>query len=186
MVCKTSIKFNKTPAYYAARRYGWIDEIITKLIQNNKPKGYWTKEKCQEEALKYQTRIEFFKNNSGVFNKCVKKNWLNDVCSHMKNKTGKKPIGFYTKENCHEKALKYKTKMEFKEIDSNYYSASIRFGWLNDICLHMIEVKKPNGYWTYEKCKEESLKYKNITQFRKNCSSAYNYAKKNNYIKDLK
>ena len=33
------------------------------LKTNSKPMGYWTKEKCAEEALKYKTRTEF-KNNS--------------------------------------------------------------------------------------------------------------------------
>lgn len=51
--------------------------------------------------------------------------------------------------------------------------------------------RKPNGYWTYERCKEiclknlcrmESLKYKNISEFQKNCWSAYNYSKINNWL----
>lgn len=141
MKYKTYTKFNKTPAYYAARRYGWIDEINFKLERKIKPIGFWTKERCKEEALKYKTRIDFFNGNSGVFNKCVKKKWLNDICSHMNKKEGKKPIGFYTKEKCQKKALKYKTKMEFKKNDSNYYSASVRFKWLNEICYHMIKIK---------------------------------------------
>ena len=134
---KTRSEFNKTPASIAARRYGWLEEINNSLEQTQKSIGYWTKEKCQEEALKYKTRIDFFNGSSGVFNKCVKKKWLNDICSHMENKTGKKPIGFYTKEKCQEEALKYTNRREFKQKSSNYYSAAVRFNWLNDITYHL-------------------------------------------------
>lgn len=48
-----------------------------------KPKGFWTKEKCQEEALKYKSRSDFAKKSGGVYSKARKNNWLNDICSHM-------------------------------------------------------------------------------------------------------
>ena len=42
-------------------------------------------------------------------------------------------------------------------------------------------MKKPNGYWTYEKCKEASLMYTNKTELQEKCSSAYNVIKKNRW-----
>ena len=182
---KTTAEFNKTSAAISARRYGWLEKINNNLELSQKHSGYWTKEKCQEESLKYNTRIDFFKNSSGVYSTCVRKKWLDDVCTHMKEKKEKKNIEYYTKENCSEKSIKYNSKVEFKNNDVNYYYASIKNKWLDEICSHMTGGKKPDGYWNKDHCKEEALKYKNKTQFRKNCSSAYNSAKKNKWLKEF-
>lgn len=56
-------------------------------MKNNKPSGYWTKEKCREEALKYSSRGEFSAAPGGCYNKSRENNWLDEICKHMK------PIG---------------------------------------------------------------------------------------------
>lgn len=40
-----------------------------------KPKGYWTKERCAEEALKYSTPDEFRKNAGSAY-VIAKKKWM--------------------------------------------------------------------------------------------------------------
>ena len=40
----------------------------------------------------------------------------------------------WTKEKCAEEALKYKSRSEFKKNNTNAYKASVRNGWLDDIC----------------------------------------------------
>lgn len=37
-------------------------------------------------------------------------------------------------------------------------------------------MKKPNGYWTKERCKEKALEYTTKKEFREGCMSAYTYA----------
>ena len=44
---------------------------------------------------------------------------------------------------------------------------------MDEVCEHMIEKKKPNGYWTKTNCKKEALKYNSKTEFIKNASGAY-------------
>ncbi len=41
--------------------------------------------------------------------------------------------------------------------------------------------RRPNGYWTYDRCKEESLKYKTLTVFRKEKSGALNTIRRNKW-----
>lgn len=41
--------------------------------------------------------------------------------------------------------------------------------------------KKPNGYWTYDRCKEEALKYDKKNLFQKESSSAYNAIFRNSW-----
>ena len=48
-----------------------------------KPRGYWTKEKCQEEALKYESRSEFYKNSISAYKSSNNNKWLDEICSHM-------------------------------------------------------------------------------------------------------
>ncbi|MCK9416704.1 hypothetical protein M0Q97_08625 [Candidatus Dojkabacteria bacterium] len=46
----------------------------------------WTKEKCQDEALKYNNKTDFRKNSRIIYDYSYRKGWLNEICSHMKNK----------------------------------------------------------------------------------------------------
>jgi len=50
---------------------------------NKKPNGYWTKEKCQEEALKYKIKKDFIKNCRATYDAVSRNKWLNEICSHM-------------------------------------------------------------------------------------------------------
>jgi hypothetical protein len=45
--------------------------------------GYWTKEKCYEEALKYKTRTTYQKSNHSSYEVARKNKWLNEICKHM-------------------------------------------------------------------------------------------------------
>lgn len=47
-----------------------------------KPRGYWTKEKCQEEALKYKNKHDFRKNSNSSYQKSLKNRWLDDICTY--------------------------------------------------------------------------------------------------------
>jgi len=167
-------------AYTRARKNQWLDDICSHMIKTTKEMGYWTKEKCQEESLKYNRRIEFFNNSSGVYNTCVKQGWLDDICSHMKyNKYVEK--GYWTKENCKNVALKYKTKKEFKKKAGSSYSICVQNKWIDDVCSHMIELVKPVGYWTKEKCLKEIEKYTR-TELRKNNPTVYRKSLKNGWL----
>lgn len=182
---KTRKEFHRgsSGAYSRARKAGWKEDICSHMIKKVKPSGYWTKEKCLEEALKYNSRIEFFNKKPGVYSTCVKKSWLDEICLHMKNtKYSKK--GFWTKDKCHEEALKYNTKKDFKEKSSSVYSICVRRKWIDDICDHMVELVKPVGYWTKERCLEEIKKY-GRTELRKNNPTVYRKSLKNGWLERI-
>jgi ribosome-associated toxin RatA of RatAB toxin-antitoxin module len=100
-----------------------------------KPYGYWTFERCREEALKYKTRMEFKNNSGGAYTHCVKHQYLNDVCSHMNEL--RKLKGYWTFEHCKEETLKYKTKNEFNINSKGAYIKALKNKWLDKICSHM-------------------------------------------------
>ena len=99
------------------------------------PRGYWTKEHCQEEALKYNTRGEFYNNSKNAYNTAIRNKWIDDICSHMKFIKFNK--NHWTKERCIEEALKYNDRTLFNKEAGGAYCAAHINGWLNDICLHM-------------------------------------------------
>ena len=68
-----------------------------------KPFGYWTFDKCREEALKYNSRYEFKNNCGSAYTKSLKKCWLDKICSHMVSK--QKPCGYWNYENCKDEAV---------------------------------------------------------------------------------
>jgi predicted GIY-YIG superfamily endonuclease len=90
-------------------------------------------------------------------------------------------------DKCAIEAKKYITRTEFKINSCGAYYASLKNGWMDEICKHMIEkpLSKPHKYWNFKNCKEEALKYINKKQFKINNASAYNSALRNGWLDDI-
>lgn len=154
---------------------------IKKIVCNmKKPNGYWIKEKCHEEALKYHRRIDFNRYSKSAYSKAFKSGWLDDICSHMNTKKSRK----ITKELCYEVSSGYTNKSEFIVKEPNIYTVIIKNGWL-DAFDHMVRKIKPNGYWTKEVIHKEALKYETRSEFQKYSMAAYVQAVKRGYLNDV-
>lgn len=94
-------------------------------------------------------------------------------------------IIIWTKKKCHEAALTCETRTEFLNKFSGAYHRANRSGWLDDVCSHMELRHKPNGYWTYGKCREAAYKCKSIKEFTEKYGSAYTISKNNGWLKDF-
>jgi predicted GIY-YIG superfamily endonuclease len=140
------------------------------------PRGYWTKERCQEEALKYKSSNELKDVNGYIYVKCFKNNWLDEFFDNHKNK-------IITKERCQEEALKYQSRKNFSNNSKPEYTKALRNKWLDDICTHML--KKPSSFWTKERCQEEALKYKTRTEFKNKSYQAYKHSRINCWFDDI-
>jgi len=158
-------------AYNSARRNGFLDEICAHMTLAVSKKIFWTKAKCHEEALKYNSKAEFKRNKSAAYSAAYKKGFLDEICAEMKSLN--KFNNYWTKERCQEEALKYKTRAEFGRGTSAAYSAAGKSGFLDEICTHMIEIKKPKGFWTKENCYKEALKYDSKSVFYRDSKRAY-------------
>jgi len=180
---KKEFRKNAKGCIKSAIRNGWMIDICSHMINLIKPNGYWTKEKCHEESLKYQTRNELWINNASVHVISNKNGWLDEICSHMI--PTQKPTGYWTKEKCQEETLKYNTRSEFQKNNASVYKISRINGWLDEICNHMILLHKPNNYWTKKRCQEEALKYINRTEFSKNSSNIYSAAHRNGWLDEI-
>jgi len=101
---------------------------------DKRDKGYWNIDRVRKEALKYENRNEFNKNSKSAYLSAYRNGWLDEVCSHMKNKD-------YSFDRVKEEALKYKSRIDFRNNSNPYYNSASRNGWLDEVCLHM----KPKG-----------------------------------------
>ena len=142
----------------------------------------YSKEFCENEALKYERRINFQINSTSIYKFARKNKWLDDICSHMR---AIKPNNYWSLNRCQEEALKYNKKEDFNENSRGAYSAARLNGWLNQICSHMVIFSKPHGYWTKEKCHFFALKYKTKKDFSENDKTAYKMAHKKGWIDEI-
>ena len=99
----------------------------------------------------------------------------------------RKPVGHWNNiENCKEDAVEYKTRSDFKKGNRGAYKACWRNGWLDEVCSHMEQIRKPDGYWEVkENCKEESLKYKTRSEFCEGNRGAYKACRRNGWMDEV-
>lgn len=116
--------------YTACIKYKFIKDFDW-LKRGRKKNGFWTKEKCYEEAQKYNN-IKDFEINS--MSSCViarRNGWLKEY-TWLKRLL--KPNGFWkNKDNVFEVAHKCHTKSEFKKRFPNAYEWSKKYGWLDEM-----------------------------------------------------
>ena len=151
--------------------------------KEKKPAGYWTKEKCYEEAKKYSYITEFLRACAGAYNVAWKNKWLKDYTWFMsKGEAVTKARTKWTYEACYELATKYKTRMEIKNASQGAYDAIRSNGWMKDYTW--LEPSKSAEKWTYEACYEEAKKYETKSDFMEHSSGAAAKAYKKGWMKD--
>ena len=91
----------------------------------------------------------------------------------------------WTIDKVRDEALKYDSRNDFRLKSSSAYVSAHRNGWLNDVCSHMNNKRKPNGYWTIDKVRDEALKYETRKEFEKGSLSAYQIAYRNKWVDDV-
>ena len=182
--------------------------------------GYWTKERCKEESLKYDNKKDFRNKSYSAYKSSYYNNWLDEFCSHMKQlgNTYKRCIYVYEFNDNHayigltynindrnfehlnreksavNKHIKicndytFKQLTEYIDVDNasklegDYVEQYKNNGWI------ILNKSKTGGVggntliWTKEKCLEESLKYDNKKDFRKNYGTAYAVSIKNKWM----
>jgi hypothetical protein len=156
---KTEWKRYSCSSHYAARENGWYDECtkhmkiskfynnvktsvknvklttLKKINKDVKPKGYWTKERCIEDASKYSFFNDWKKNSSGPYSKAIQNGWFGECTKHMVRQV--KPNGYWTKERCIEEALKFNVKKHWEKNSCSSHHAAKQNGWFDECTKHM-------------------------------------------------
>jgi hypothetical protein len=115
--------------------------------------------------------------------------WINFYCNNNWKLLNKKKGGdlggnkiYWTFEKCKDEAIKYKTRYEFQKNCGSAYNSALKNKWLDMICTHMIKTQKPTSYWTYERSKDEAIKYKTRYEFQKKSNGAYSAAYRKKWL----
>ena len=129
-------------SYQAAHKHKWLNDCSKHMIDNDSrinSLNFWTKERCIEDAKKYNTIIDWCKNNQSSYNKARRMNWLKECIIHMKKL--KNDANYWTKEKCIEEAKKYHSITEWHT--NNQYSCNLarKNGWSKECTTHMIKHK---------------------------------------------
>jgi hypothetical protein len=122
------------PAYRSASIQGLLDEICSHMDRIRVPSNYWTKERLQEEALKYSTKAEFHKNSPQACNAAYGKGLIDEICQHMASIW---EIKWDDPEKIKLEALKYNTRTDFIQNASGAYAAATDLNILDEVCSHM-------------------------------------------------
>jgi len=130
---RTSFNQKSARAYRVAKINNWLEDFCKHMKARKHKNGYWTKEKCQEEALKYKYRIDFQKYSQSAYVTAINNKWLQDICKHMIKPVSNKFK--WTKEKCEEliSLKQYKNKRAFQLDNKSAYKSALRNGWLNDL-----------------------------------------------------
>lgn len=98
----------------------------------------------------------------------------------------KHPKGYWkVRENMMDEARKYSTKEEFKNGNLYAFLAAYKYGYIDDMGWMVRKSEHKNGYWTYDKIKNEALKYNTKTDFFKGNQTAYKHALRLGVIDDF-
>jgi hypothetical protein len=118
----------KSPtAYIAALKNGWKNEYTWLETINHKP-GYWTYERCYEEAKKYKTRKQFAVGSPSAYDRASKAKWLNKYVwiAPPSNKFK------WDYNGCYNEAKKYTKYSEFRKHADRAEQVARKNGWLKD------------------------------------------------------
>ncbi len=69
---KEEFKNGNLTAFLAAYRYGYIDEMEWLIKRKQHKWGYWNYENIKNEAIKYNTKTEFFKKSQTAYRAALK------------------------------------------------------------------------------------------------------------------
>ena len=156
-------------------------------MKSRKSSGYWTKERCHQEASLYNIKFNFKTESSGAYQKAAQEGFLDEICSHMINVQKNKSYGYWTKERCHQEALKYIHRKKFKHGSTSAYTRAQKKGFLDEICSHMIPAASIMKRFVYayefaDKCVyvglSHSVKRRNIEHLKSKKSTVYKHCLK--------
>lgn len=135
-------------------------------------------EELKQVALKYNTRIDFKKNDNSFYQFAFKHKVLHLICDHMVCGRTK-----HTDEDIRNTAKQFETRFEFQKKSSLYYSAKKRGqAYLDDVCSRMkVLVKKR----THKSIKEDAKKYTTRKEFETKDPNGYAYCRRHNILDEV-
>ena len=124
-------------SYNAAHKKKWLDKCCIHMTRQLAPKGYWTLERCIEDAKQYKKLEDWSNAKPSGYSVARSKNWVAVCTTHMTDgrRVSKKII--WTYEKSFELARQCNSRAEFKKKSGSAYLRARVNGWLDECCSHM-------------------------------------------------
>ncbi len=75
---KEEFKEKNLTAFFAAYRYGYMEDMEWLVRRKQHKKGYWVYETIEKEATKYNTKTDFFRGNPTAYKTALKLGIIDD------------------------------------------------------------------------------------------------------------
>ena len=147
------------------------------------PVGYWNARKCREVAMECKSIEEFREIHEGrAYVNSRKRGLVKKLSVEMYDKgywtlPDRKPSGYWTLERCKNVCKGYDSQVDLMRDHRDVYAAIKWHGWQNECFVPMKGRKKPNGFWTLAKCKNEASMYDSPADMKRGSPKAYNAMK---------
>lgn len=108
-------------------------------MAKRKPNGYWTLERCKEDAKRFSSRQEWRRSKAGGYPAARRNGWRDECCAHMPSHS-EAISASKTKwniESCKKDALRFLTRFDWQRENDSAYRAALRGGFLDECCEHM-------------------------------------------------
>ena len=174
--CSSEMQKLNASAYNVARRNQWLADYDWFAKKQHDP---YTYEEVFEIAKQYNCSSDFQKGNGSAYGKARANGWIKDYTWFTI-----KQHSPYTYEECFEVAKNYRSRLELRNGNIGVYQAALHHSWLDDYTWFESK-QKPYNYWTKERVKEESKKYKTRGEFHDCCGTAYGKARINGWLDEF-
>lgn len=188
-ICKnydsqTDLMRDHRDVYAAVKEHGWQKDCFSPMKGRKRPNGYWTLEKCKEEASKYDSPVEMRRESYNAFTAMRSHGWYDECCAEMKSR--RVPNNFWNEERIMEVILTTNSRTEFQSNYPGAYGAAIAQGVYERLTEMMVEQElwkakntkrskktKPDTKWSDEMAINRASNYKSLYEFRTKDSTAY-------------
>lgn len=107
--------------------------------KKKKPHGYWTLERCQKSAQRFETKADWSRGESSAYSTAKQKGWMGDCCAHMlsRSEAHTRANTKWDLEACRADALKHQTRKSWERANPPAYRRARIEGFLEKCCAHM-------------------------------------------------
>ena len=136
------------------------------------------------EYVNGHTKVKIICPIHGIFEQAPSSHLQGHGCPSCADIENGKKKRKWTYDTCCNEARKYKTRADFQKGSAGAYVYARKNGYLSKFDWFE-EIKKPNGYWTRERCEEESKKYQSKKEFVKGCPAAHSASVRGGWLDEF-
>lgn len=162
--------------------------ISCRMNIKNLPKEWWKdKEIFTNVARNFKYVARFRNKYRAAWKYGEQMGWTSEIFEGMPDKH-RKPNGYWTKEECHKRAILCTSPREFQTRFGSAYTKAVANGWLDEICSHMTfhgREHRKDWWEVKEHCYDEAHKHRSIKSFERYSALAYKAAVAHGWLEEI-